>query len=191
MQNHDTPAAPPEPSRLTGRQSPPEASDSAAAYLTLREAARQAGCGESTLRRLVKAHEIPFVQDETRTGFRYLFEPSVVPVIAHKASMRRPSGRPSVSRVGGPTLQPFDAEGFQEASRALQELSALRAERELLAAKNARLWDQVQRLTDSVTRLALPPFKPPQDIASEEFQEGGRSPRRTFWDWFFGRSERS
>jgi hypothetical protein len=157
-------------------------------HYTLRQAAHEAGCSESTLRRLVKSGDVPYVQEETKTGFRYLFEASTIPLIAHKASMRRPSGRPPGRRVGGATIQTSKYEGLQEASTALEELAALRAERDLLRAENSRLWSQVERLTESVTRLALPAARTPDEVASEEAAEGRASVRRTIWDWFFGRN---
>jgi len=135
----------------------------------------------------VKANEVPFIQEETRAGFRYLFEASVIPVIAHKASMRRPSGRSPYRRPEGYYHQPSSAEGLQEASSMMEELAAIRAERDLLRVENSRLWSQVDRLTDSVTRLALPASRPPEEVPSEEETGRGQPERRGFWDWFFGR----
>jgi len=168
-------------------ETPSEPSSHPTGYYTLREAAREAGCSESTLRRLVKSGDVTCLQEETKTGFRYLFEPSTIPVIAHKASMRRPAGRPSARRVGGQAIQSSIYEGSQEASTDLAEVATLRVERDLLRAENTRLWTQIDRLTESVTRLALPPARTPAESASEEPSEGLKSPRRGFWDWFFGR----
>jgi excisionase family DNA binding protein len=155
--------------------------------LTLKQAARQAGCSDSTLRRLVKAGEIPFTQEDTKTGFRYMFDADLVSVIAHKAAMRRPSGRPSSGRVEGDALQASRAQAIPEASIARDELAALRAERDLLKAENARLWNQVERLTESVTRLALPPSRRAEGEGLEAPRGGRESAARSFWDWFFGR----
>jgi len=187
MQNDRPPAMPLQSSGEGQSPSPPSASTDPSQYLTLREAARQAGCSESTLRRLVKSNDVPYVQEETKTGFRYLFEPSTIGVLAHKASMRRPAGRPSGRRVGGSTVQPSTYEALQEASWSPEEIAALRVERELLRAENARLWLQIERLTESVTRLALPPSRTPEPEATSG-SPGGESPsKRGFWDWFLGR----
>jgi hypothetical protein len=167
-----------------------KASETGGEYYTLREASREAGCSESTLRRLVKSGDVPYVQEETKTGFRYLFEPSTISVIAHKASMRRPAGRPAGGRVGGRSVQTSRYEGPQEASEGGQEIATLRAERDLLRAENARLWLQVERLTESVTRLALPASRIPQSENGEASAEGGAAEKRGFWDWFFGRISR-
>jgi hypothetical protein len=176
-----------QPSGPEALSSPPESSAAEPSYLTLREASGLAGCSESTLRRLVKTGDVPFVQEETKTGFRYLFEPSTIPVIAHKASMRRPSGRPSSRRVGDHTRQPSKYEGSQEASTTMEESAALRVERDLLRAENARLWLQVERLTESVTRLALPPSRAPEEATSLEAPEEKAAPKRSWLDWFLGR----
>jgi excisionase family DNA binding protein len=185
---HDPPGPQPlQPSHEGHAEGPAETSSQPSPSLTLKQAARQAGCSESTLRRLVKAGEVPFTQEETKTGFRYMFEASVLPVIAHKAAMRRPSGRPSVGRVGGGALQASTNVASQEASIAREELAAIRAERDLLKAENARLWAQIERLTESVTRLALPPSRRPEDEGLEGSDQAEKPPRRTFWDYFFGR----
>jgi len=79
-------------------------------------------------------------------------------------------------------------DGGLEASSNLEELAALRVERDLLRAENARLWSQVERLTESVTRLALPPSKAPEEATPggpSEVETGRR--KRSVWDWFFGR----
>ena len=187
MSDDRPPAMPPQSSSEGVDAAVPE---SGGEYLTLREAAREAGCSESTLRRLVKSGDVPYVQQETRTGFRYLFEPSTISVIAHKASMRRPAGRPSGRRVGGGTLQPSAYQGLQEASGGLEELATLRAERELLRAENSRLWTQIERLTESVTRLALPASRSSEAEASETPAKASPKPRWSFWDYFFGREPR-
>ncbi|MBM3476785.1 MAG: helix-turn-helix domain-containing protein [Armatimonadetes bacterium] len=165
----------------------PKASEPGGEYYTLREAAREAGCSEATLRRLVKSGDVPYVQQETKTGFRYLFEPSTIAVIAHKASMRRPAGRPSGGRVGGRSLQASRYEALQEASEGIQEVAALRTERDLLRAENARLWLQVERLTESVTRLALPPSRTLEAEPLEGASGAKPTAKRSFWNWFFGR----
>ncbi len=187
MHDQRPPAMPLQASSEAPASSPPEASVPPSEYYTLREASREAGCSESTLRRLVKGGDVPFVQQETKTGFRYLFEPSAIPVIAHKASMRRPAGRPSSRRVGGRTVQPSRYEVDQEASEGHDEAAAIRVERDLLRAENARLWAQIERLTESVTRLALPPSRTPEEATPAEPPEGSAKPRRGFLDWFFGR----
>jgi len=189
MHDPRPPAMPLQPSDQHSTDQPPTPSGGPVQYYTLREASREAGCSESTLRRLVKSGEVPFVQEETKTGFRYLFEASNLAVIAHKASMRRPSGRPSSRRVGGSTVQPFGEGGLQEASVASDEAAVLRVERDLLRAENARLWLQIERLTESLTQLALPPAKPPDEGPNMEAFSREREPRgrRGFWDWFFGR----
>ena len=159
----------------------PEASTSGSDYLTIREAAEAAGCSASTLRRLVKASEVPFVQEETTAGFRYLFSASDIPLIAHKSAMRRPRGR----RPGGGTLQPSSEPTLREDANLREELAALRAERELLRAENARLWAQLERLTETVSRLALP-------AARETALPAKQPPRvgrwQAFVNWFHGRS---
>jgi len=170
---------------------PVEASSEVATHLTLKEAARTAEVSDSTLRRLVKADEVPYLQEETRTGFRYLFEPSAVSIIAHKAAMRRPSGRPSGRKVGGTDLQASTASTLQEASGDAQELATLRVERDMLRTENARLWTQIDRLTDSVTQLALPPSRPTHVEATEQPNTQPEPPpkplRRSALDWFLGR----
>jgi len=187
MHGDGPPAMPLQPSDPRSVSVPPQASSEGSQYCTLREAAAQAGCSESTLRRLVKTGDVPCVQEETKTGFRYLFEPSTIAIIAHKASMRRPSGRPSNRRVGGSSLQASRYEGLQEASEGREEEAALRIERDLLRAENARLWAQIERLTESITRLALPPAKTPEEAPPMEGAEVRPSRRPGFWDWFFGR----
>jgi len=188
MHDERPPAVPLQPS---SEGAPVKASDPGSEYYTLREAAHQAGCSESTLRRLVKSGDVPYVQEETKTGFRYLFEPSTISVIAHKASMRKPAGRPAGRRVGGRSLQPSMYEGLQEASEGIEELATLRAQRELLRAENARLWLQVERLTESVTRLALPASRTSEGMLPETTSEGLPAARRGFWDWFFGRESKA
>lgn len=180
---------PPSPHRPP--EEPSEPDQKPVSYLTLHEAAQLAGCSDSTLRRLVKSGDVPHLQEETKTGFRYLFEPSVVPLIAHKASMRRPSGRPGGRRVTGERLQSFSDGAYQEASRLAQELAAVRAERDLLRAENARLWSQIERLTESVTRLALPASKPPEEAQTAEGSEKGGPRKYGFWDYFFGRGRKT
>ena len=191
MHDERPPAIPLQPSAQDPLPGPSEASEDPGTYYTLREAAREAGCSESTLRRLVKGGDVPYVQEETKTGFRYLFQPSTVPVIAHKASMRRPSGRPSGRRVGGLTIQSSRYEGLQEASSNSEDTAALRVERDLLRAENARLWSQIERLTESLTRLALPPSRTSEEALPAESSEGKPSRKKGFWDWFpawfFGR----
>jgi len=182
-----SPPRPLQPSQEGPAEAGPEPSYQHVPPLTLKQAARQAGCSDSTLRRLVKAGEVPFNQEETKTGFRYMFEADLVSVIAHKAAMRRPSGRPSSRRVGEGTLQASRLEANQEASIARDELAVLRAEKDLLKAENARLWSQVERLTESVTRLALPPSRRAEEEALEAPGRGQERGSRTFWDWFFGR----
>ena len=176
-----------QPSQEGPPEAGPEPSSEGVLQLTLKQAARQARCSDSTLRRLVKAGEVPFTQEETKTGFRYMFEADLVSVIAHKAAMRRPSGRPSERRVEGHTLQASSPQALQEASIPRDELAVLRAERELLKAENARLWSQVERLTESVTRLALPASRRAEEEALEAPRGEQEARPRTFWDWFFGR----
>ena len=162
-------------------------SDQGPAHFTLKEAAREAGCSDSTLRRLVKAGEVPFTQEETKTGFRYMFEASTVPIIAHKAAMRRPSGRPSTRRAEGRGLQASRNGALQEASISREEVAVLRAERELLKAENQRLWAQIERLTESVAQLALPASRYSAQEGDREPDVKAEVPRRRFWDYFFGR----
>jgi hypothetical protein len=188
MPDDRPPALPLQSSAEAAPGNPAIPSTSGSDHYTLRQAALEAGCSESTLRRLVKSRDVPYLQEETKTGFRYLFEPSTIPVIAHKASMRRPSGRPPGRRVGGDGRQASTYEGLQEASTSVEEVSALRVERDLLRAENSRLWSQIERLTESVTRLALPAARTPGEVASEEAAEGRSSVRRSIWDWFFGRN---
>lgn len=176
-----------QPSQEGPSEAMPEPSPQAVPQLTLKQAARQAGCSDSTLRRLVKAGEVPFTQEETKTGFRYMFDADLVSLIAHKAAMRRPSGRPSAGRVEGATLQGSMGQALQEASVSRDELATLRAERDLLKAENARLWAQVERLTESVTRLALPPSRRVEEEALEAPAGPEAGQTRTWWDWFFGR----
>jgi excisionase family DNA binding protein len=160
-----------------------EPSREASDYLTMKEAAQNAGCSESTIRRLVKASEVPFLQEETAAGFRYLFRADDIPLIAHKATMRRPRGR----RVEGPSLQPSSMSSLQEASTLREELAAVKTERDMLRTENSRLWSQVERLTESVTRLALPERatspEPPAPQVSGGLWGGLR-------DWFLGRGGR-
>lgn len=159
---------------------PVEPSREASSYLTMKQAAQATGCSESTLRRLVKASEVPFLQEDTTAGFRYLFRSEDVPLIAHKSSMRRPRGR----RVEGHTIQPSTPTGLQEASTLREELASARTERDVLRTENSRLWAQIERLTESVTRLALPERsvvqEPPAPASTRGFWEGLR-------DWFMGR----
>jgi hypothetical protein len=170
-----------------------EGSDVPSTYLSLRQAAEAAGCSESTLRRLVKSGEVPHFQEDTRTGFRYLIEASSIPVIAHKASMRRPAGRPAARRVGGPGLQDFSVGSVMEASRSEEKMAALQSERDVLRLENERLWRQLDRLTETMSRLALPASNPPDEEGSTS---EGRRPQAGrfrfwdwFWDWFWGREE--
>lgn len=148
-------------------------------YLSLRDAALAAGCSESTIRRLVKASQVPFIQEETQAGFRYLLRASDIALIAHKATMRRPRGR----MAEGQTLQPSNGESLQEAIHIREELAAARAERDLFRSENQRLWAQVERLTESVTRLALPERRV-QEVTP---QAGSSGAWAGFWDWFLGR----
>lgn len=187
MAGSDSPSEPLQPSQEGATQPSPEPSGRPSPQLTLKQAARQAGCSESTLRRLVKAGEVPFSQEDTRTGFRYVFDGDIVNVIAHKAAMRRPGGRPSSGRAGGSGIQSSRFEAFQEASVAREELAALKAERDLLRAENARLWTQVERLTESVTRLALPASRTLDEEGLEASRETRTVERPSFWHWFFGR----
>ncbi len=174
--------APLHPDKEGASPSSVEPSSEPSEYLSLKDAALAAGCSESTIRRLVKASEVPFLQEETRAGFRYLLRRDQIPLIAHKASMRRPRGR----MVEGPTIQPSSHDTLQEAMQVREELAAVRAERDLLRSENQRLWVQIERLTDSVTRLALP---------ERQVQEGppvrppGASWLGGFWNWFVGRGE--
>jgi hypothetical protein len=156
-----------------------EPSREASDYLSLRDAALAAGCSESTVRRLIKASEIPFVQEDTQAGFRYLVRTLDIPVIAHKASMRRPRGR----MAGGHTLQPSNMGTLQEAMQTREELAAVKTERDLLRSENQRLWTQVERLTESVTRLALPERR----IAEAPGEASTSGSWGRFWDWFLGR----
>jgi excisionase family DNA binding protein len=181
--------SPLQPSQGGFAQAQPETSQEAPPRLTLKEAARQAGCSDSTLRRLVKAGEVPFSQEETKSGFRYMFDAETVSIIAHKAAMRRPSGRPSNGRAGGTPLQASSTRALQEPSVSIAELATLRAERDLLKAENVRLWAQIERLTESVTRLALPPSRGVEETGLEAQTVAGRE-RRSWWDWFFGRPAR-
>lgn len=190
---HDRPPTTPLQSSAEGAAGNPSIPSTAGTeHYTLRQAAHEAGCSESTLRRLVKSGDVPYLQEETKTGFRYLFEPSTIPLIAHKASMRRPSGRPPGRRVGGISTQPSKYEGLQEASTTVEELAGLRVERDLLRAENSRLWSQIERLTESVTRLALPAARTSDEVPSEG-APGGTTPEKggfRIWDWFFGRNPR-
>ena len=169
-----------------------EPSREATHKLTLREAAREAGCSDSTLRRLVKSGEVPFSQEETSTGFRYMFEASTISVIAHKAAMRRPSGRPSSRRPEGVALHASNVEAIQEASRQAAELAELRVERDLLRAENSRLWAQIERLTESVTQLALPASR--TSVSDDNEKAEVRERVTGFWsratDWFWGRDRK-
>lgn len=187
MVDRPSPSSPLQPSAEGSPSDFAEPSGQVPEYLTLKEAARQAECSDSTLRRLVKAGEVPHLQEETKTGFRYMFEASTVNVIAHKAAMRRPSGRPSGRRVEGRTLQPSTDQGGLEASSSAVEMAAVRAERDLLKAENARLWTQIDRLTESVTQLALPPSRAPEEEGVAEARPVANQGGRSWWDWFFGR----
>jgi hypothetical protein len=176
-----SPSRPPDPADEASRGLAPElvkASPAPSEYLTLRETAHVIGCSESTLRRLVKTSDIPALQQETASGFRYLVRREHIPLVAHKATMRRPRGR----RAEGQTLQPSSVEALQEASGAREELAAVKAERDLLRAENMRLWTQLDRLTESVSRLALPARREEESAPSEA--PGGW---RRFADWFLGR----
>lgn len=179
--------SPLQPSREGPLEARTETSTEPLNRLTLKQAARQAGCSDSTLRRLVKAGEVPFAQEETKTGFRYMFEQESVSIIAHKAAMRRPSGRPSSGSFGGHGLQTSNSEALLEASIAGEQLAALKAERDLLRAENARLWAQVERLTESVTRLALPASRRAEEESASAPMSASKG--RGFWDWFLGRAE--
>ncbi len=183
----DLPADVPLQEGLQGPSSiPVEPSRQASTYLTMKQAAQAAGCSESTLRRLVKASEVPFLQEDTTAGFRYLFRSEDVPLIAHKSSMRRPRGR----RVESSTIQPSTSTGLQEASTLREELASARTERDLLRAENARLWAQIERLTESVTRLALPErsvvLGPPAPSSTSGFWEGSTGLVHGSW-WGRGR----
>ena len=120
--------------------------------MTLRQAAEQAGCSVSLVRKLVRAEEVPSYQEQTNRGFRYVIPREALPVLAHKVAMRKP---------GVVTTPAADLLGSQrEASEMTPderlELERLRAQNQLLGRENERLWQQVNDLTATVQRLALP-----------------------------------
>ena len=75
------------------------------------------------------------------------------------------------------------------------ELASLKTERDLLRVENTRLWRQVERLTDSVTQLALPASHEPDVEGTETPNTLGvgatpaasKPPKPSFWDWVMGR----
>lgn len=83
--------------------------------------------------------------------------------------------------------------------RLVGEVAELAADNRRLEAENTRAWAQIERLTETVTQLALPPAREeaqedqpqpdpePAQIAPTPEPE---KPRRSAWDWFLGRDRR-
>ena len=181
--------------------------------LTLKQAAQQVGCSDALIRKLVKQEGFPVIKnDAPRGGFRYLIRASDMPALAHKVSMRR-YGRKAGEGIPDLSLPTLRAESLTEvadevipprlAGEERDELIRLRERSVMLEQENARLWRQMERLTETVTQLALPPARepgpsgapsqeaePPRTIGAPVSTEGwGEGPKgkRSFWDWFFGR----
>lgn len=135
--------------------------------LTLKQAAEQAGCSVSLVRKLVRAHEVPSSQEQTNRGFRYVIPPEALPVLAHKVAMRKPG----FIAAPAPGLLGSQRETSEMTPDERLELERLRAQNELLGRENERLWQQVNDLTATVQRLALPAHQSPSAPGPPKDQE--------------------
>jgi hypothetical protein len=181
--------------------------------LTLKQAAQQVGCSDALIRKIVKREGFPVTkEDAPRGGFRYLIRAADMPALAHKVSMRR-YGRKAGEAIRDEPLPTSYAEGLTTSSREAisvglgsverDELIRLRERALMLEQENVRLWRQMERLTETVSQLALPPAREPGLSAESESEaesvvmieapvssgggEEGKIAKRSFWDWFFGR----
>jgi len=120
--------------------------------LALKQAAEQVGCSVSLVRKLVRTEEVPSYREQTNRGFRYVIPLEALPVLAHKVAMRKPGVVTTpVADLLGSRREPSEM-----TPDARLELERLRAQNELLGRENERLWQQVNDLTATVRRLALP-----------------------------------
>jgi hypothetical protein len=152
------------------------------------------------------------MEDAPRGGFRYLIRTADMPALAHKVSMRR-YGRKGGEGESGEALPALPSEGLTEKAGEAVEVGIHPAERDelvrlreralMLEQENSRLWRQIERLTETVSQLALPPAREvgPRERAVGEAEtptvievplaagggEEGEKGKRSFWDWFFGR----
>jgi len=181
--------------------------------LTLKQAAQQVGCSDALIRKIVKQEGFPVVkEDAPRGGFRYLIRGSDMPALAHEVSMRR-YGRKVGEGVAKTTLPPSPEKTLTEKANEgipsglpqdeRDELIRLRERSTMLEQENARLWRQLERVTETISQLALPPAREPRPVTESRVEGdsgsvveaalvpegGGEGPRakRSFWDWLLGR----
>jgi len=183
--------------------------------LTLKQAAQQVGCSDALIRKIVKQEGFPVIkEDAPRGGFRYLIRALDMPALAHKVSMRR-YGRKvgeAINDAPSPALQTQaltesvrEAIGFGVDQAERDDLIRLRERSLMLEQENVRLWRQIERLTETVSQLALPPAREPGPLAEPGNEVGSTTiieapvsargggedgkRKRSFWDWFFGRDK--